>query len=240
MKASARHAYGRGRARAPRAGVAAPSDHPVLTARGVRKSFGKHRVLRGVDLDVAAGSLIAVVGENGAGKSTLLRILAGTMAPDAGTVSLIGGIGYCPQEPILNGALTVAQHLRYFAAAHALTSLRRAEQLLQLLGYENYREMPVDDLSGGTRQKLNLTLALMHDPDVLLLDEPYQGFDWETYQRFWALVGELRERGRAVVVITHLVFEEERFDEVVELKAGRSQPATAPDLEVAVRGDADA
>ncbi len=70
----------------------------------------------------------------------------------------------------------------------------------------------MDELSGGTRQKLNLTLALIHAPDVLLLDEPYQGFDWETYLRFWDLVGTLRERGRAVVVITHLVFEEERFD----------------------------
>jgi ABC-2 type transport system ATP-binding protein len=228
-----------GPARASRARVTAPSGPSALTARGIRKSFGNHHVLRGVDLDVAPGSLVAVVGENGAGKSTLLRILAGTMAPDAGTISLRGGIGYCPQEPVLNGALTVAQHLRYFAAAHALTSLRRADQLLHMLGYEKYRETLVDDLSGGTRQKLNLTLALMHDPDVLLLDEPYQGFDWETYQRFWTLVGELRERRKAVVVITHLVFEEERFDELVELKAGRSQRAAAPDVELAATDDDD-
>ena len=184
----------------------------MLTARGIRKAYGKHEVLRGVDLDVDAGSLVAVVGENGSGKSTLLQILAGTLAPDAGTVSLRGSIGYCPQEPVLNGALTVAQHLRYFAAAHALTSFGRAEELLQSLAFAAYRDTAVDELSGGTRQKLNLTLALMHDPDVLLLDEPYQGFDWETYQRFWGLVDDLRDAGKAVVVITHLVFEEERFD----------------------------
>lgn len=204
-----------------------PSANAVLTARGVHKAYGKHHVLRGVHLVVEAGSLVAVVGENGSGKSTLLQILAGTLAPDAGTVSLRGAIGYCPQEPILNGALTVAQHLRYFAAAHALTSFRRADELLQTLGFSTYRDSVVDELSGGTRQKLNLTLALMHDPDVLLLDEPYQGFDWETYQRFWQLVDDLRHTGRAVVVITHLVFEEERFDQLVELKGGRSRPRVA-------------
>ncbi len=198
------------------------SATPALTARGIRKAYGKHEVLRGVDLDVDAGSLVAVVGENGSGKSTLLQILAGTLAPDAGTVSLRGSIGYCPQEPVLNGALTVAQHLRYFAAAHALTSFGRAEELLQSLAFAAYRDTAVDELSGGTRQKLNLTLALMHDPDVLLLDEPYQGFDWETYQRFWGLVDDLRDARKAVVVITHLVFEEERFDLLIELHDGRS------------------
>ena len=178
-----------------------------------------------------------MVGENGAGKSTLLQILAGTLAPDAGTVRLRGEIGYCPQEPVLNGALTVSQHLRYFAAAHALPDLRRAHDLLRTLNFEAYRDTVVDELSGGTRQKLNLTLALMHEPDLLLLDEPYQGFDWETYQRFWGLVDGMRGAGKAVVVITHLVFEEERFDELVELKGGRTQPAAAPDLEPAYRGD---
>ena len=195
----------------------------VLTARGVRKSFGRHAVLRSVDLDVAAGSLVAVVGENGAGKSTLLRILAGTLAPDSGTVWHRGKIGYCPQEPVLNGALSVSQHLRYFAAAYGLSNLRHADRLLQTLRFESYRDTVVDELSGGTRQKLNLTLALMHEPDVLLLDEPYQGFDWETYTRFWQLADDLREAGKAVVVITHLVFEEERFDQLAELRAGRLQ-----------------
>ena len=123
---------------------------------------------------------------------------------------------------MLNGALTVAQHLKYFTAAHGLTSTRRADELLKSLAFAAYRDTVVDELSGGTRQKLNLTLALMHDPDVLLLDQPYQGFDWETYQRFWGLVEDLREAGKAIVVITHLVFEEERFDMLIELHGGRS------------------
>ena len=194
---------------------------PIQT-RGVAKAYGRREILRGVDLDVPAGSLVAVVGENGAGKSTLLKILAGTLDADAGAVEVRGRLGYCPQEPVLNGALTVEQHLRYFAAAYRLESRRRGDELLETLHFGAYRSTAVEALSGGTRQKLNLALALVHDPDVLLLDEPYQGFDWETYLRFWGLVDELRERGRSVVVITHLVFEEERFDRLYELREGRA------------------
>ena len=96
------------------------------------------------------------------------------------------------------------------ARRRRLPSLRRAEELLSRLGYEQYRGQVAGELSGGTRQKLNLALALLHDPDVLLLDEAYQGFGWETYLRFWDLVGDLRARRKAIVIITHLVFEQDR------------------------------
>jgi ABC-type multidrug transport system ATPase subunit len=199
----------------------------VLQARDLHKSYGKRPVLQGADLTVAPGRLIAVVGENGAGKSTLLKILAGTLPADRGTVTLSGTLGYCPQRPVVNASLTVEQHLRYFAAAHRLPDLRRGHELVRLLGYERYEAGVVGELSGGTLQKLNLTLALLHDPDVLLLDEPYQGFDWETYLRFWDLVEDLRARGKAIVVITHLVFERERFDVLADLTGGRLVPRTA-------------
>jgi ABC-type multidrug transport system ATPase subunit len=196
----------------------------VLEARQVRKAYRGHQVLRGVDLTVQPGQLVAVVGENGAGKSTLLKILAGTLAADSGEVRLTGTLGYCPQDPVLNDSLTVAQHLRYFAAARRLPSLRRAEELVRRLGYEQSLRQTAGELSGGTRQKLNLTLALAHDPGVLLLDEPYQGFDWETYLRFWDLVADLRARRRAIVIITHLVFEQDRFDVLADLADGRLAP----------------
>ncbi|MFD0416977.1 ABC transporter ATP-binding protein [Streptomyces sp. NPDC127108] len=197
---------------------------PALTARDIHKAYGRHQVLRGVDLTVEPGQLVAVVGENGSGKSTLLKAIAGTLHVDRGEVALGGSLGYCPQDPVLNANLTVDQHLRYFAAAHRLHRLDRADELVRLLGYEKYRGTAAGDLSGGTRQKLNLTLALLHDPDVLLLDEPYQGFDWETYLRFWDLVDQLHERDKAVVVITHLVFEQERFDVLADLVDGRLTP----------------
>jgi ABC-2 type transport system ATP-binding protein len=198
----------------------------VLEATGISKSYGHHQVLRGAGLAVGPGQLAAVVGENGSGKSTLLKILAGTLAADSGQVRLSGTLGYCPQDPVLAGNLTVGQHLRYFAAARRLPSLERADALMAELGYRNYRDTAAGALSGGTRQKLNLTLALLHDPDVLLLDEPYQGFDWETYLRFWDLVGDLRSRGKAIVVITHLVFEQDRFDMIADLAGGQLHERT--------------
>ena len=196
----------------------------VLEAQDIRKAYRRHPVLRGVNLAAWPGQLVAVVGENGAGKSTLLKILAGTLAPDGGQVRLAGTLGYCPQDPVLSDSLTAAQHLRYFAAARRLPSITHGMELTRLLGYVQYLDRAAGELSGGTRQKLNLTLALLHDPDVLLLDEPYQGFDWETYLRFWDLVGDLRARGKTVVIITHLVFEQDRFDVLADLAGGRLTP----------------
>ena len=206
----------------------------VLEVRDVHKAYGRHRVLNGAGLEVRPGQLVAVVGENGSGKSTLLRILAGTLAADRGEVRLTGTLGYCPQEPVVNDNLTVDQHLRYFAAAHRLASLRRADELVELLRFGQFKHRAAGALSGGTRQKLNLTLALLHDPDVLLLDEPYQGFDWETYLRFWDVVGDLRARSRAIVIITHLVIEQDRFDILADLADGRLtiRVATAKDPDV--------
>ncbi len=178
-------------------------------------------MLAELDLEIAPGELVAVVGENGTGKTTLLRILAGDLRPDAGTVAIGGRPGYCPQTVVLDEALTVDQHVRYFQAAYGIGSPARAEELIERLGFAACRGQRAGTLSGGTRQKLSLTLALMHDPPVLLLDEPYQGFDWQTYLAFWDLAGELRAAGTATVVISHLVFEHERFDRICHLRDGR-------------------
>ena len=194
---------------------------PALVASDVSKSYGRRVVLRDISFAVAPAALVGIVGENGAGKSTLLRILAGELRPNQGDVTVRGALGYCPQQVILNDALTVAQHLDYFRAAYGLDNLRRADELIARLNYQQYRQTPVGALSGGTQQKLNLTLALMHDPGVLLLDEPYQGFDWETYLQFWELATELRARDCAVLVISHLIFDQSRFDRLYHLDKGR-------------------
>jgi ABC-2 type transport system ATP-binding protein len=198
------------------AGLAAPGADP-----GVRAGFL-------LSNDLAVLLLREQLTEAPGTDPTLLKILVGTMRADRGVVRLGGRLGYCPQEPVVIESLTVGQHLRYFAAAYRRPSLQRAEALADLLGFAEFRDVTAGALSGGTRQKLNLTLALLHDPDVLLLDEPYQGFDWETYLRFWDVVGDLRTRGKAVVIITHLVFEQDRFDVLADLAGGRlasRQPA---------------
>jgi ABC-2 type transport system ATP-binding protein len=195
-------------------------DTPVLIVRDVFRSYGRTAVLRGVSFAIAPGTLAGIVGENGAGKSTLLRILAGDLPPDRGTVDRHRGIGYCPQTPVLNDALTVDQHVEYFAAAYGVEDLRYALQLIDQLGYARHRRTRAGLLSGGTRQKVNLTLALMHRPSLLLLDEPYQGFDWDTYLRFWSLVDEIKRDGGSVLVVSHLVFERERFDRLLKLRDG--------------------
>ncbi|RNL84217.1 ABC transporter ATP-binding protein [Halostreptopolyspora alba] len=192
----------------------------MLRVTGVRKAYGRKSVLEGVDLRVRPGRLVGVVGENGSGKTTLLRILSGELTPDVGSVHLDGSLGYCPQHPVLNTELTVDQHLRYFQIAYRLRRLGRAEELIDRLGFAHYRTMPVKHLSGGTRQKLNLLLALMHDPAVVLLDEPYQGFDWETYLRFWELASELSAAGKAIVVVSHLAYDTERLDALHRLRGG--------------------
>ncbi|MFH8798231.1 ABC transporter ATP-binding protein [Streptomyces sp. NPDC017936] len=192
-----------------------------LRVEHVAKSYGSRPVLRDVSLDAGPGQLVGVVGENGAGKTTLLRVLSGDLRADAGTVRLGGTLGYCPQYPVLDEELTVGQHLRLFQIAYRLPRLDRTERLLRVLGLAGHHRQPVRTLSGGTRQKLNLVLALMHDPEVLLLDEPYQGFDWETYLRFWDIAHDLRAAGRTVVIVSHLAYDSERLDALYRLGDGR-------------------
>ncbi|MET9358232.1 ABC transporter ATP-binding protein [Streptomyces sp. NPDC006617] len=192
----------------------------VLRLDAVCKAYGRRPVLRGVSLEVPQGCLLGIVGANGAGKSTLLRILVGQAAADSGTVHCQGRIGYCPQNTVLHPALTVREHVRFFQAAYRLDGCQRAWELLEELRFDESPRSRMHTLSGGTRQKLNLAVALMHDPQVLLLDEPYQGFDWETYLRFWDIAEALRERGRTVVVVSHLVYDRERLDVLHRLQDG--------------------
>ncbi|KAA2257518.1 ABC transporter ATP-binding protein [Solihabitans fulvus] len=199
----------------------------VLRVTGVRKSYGSRAVLRGVDLQVHQGELVGIVGENGAGKTTLLRVLCGELRADHGEIAIDGTLGYCPQRTVLDDELTVAQHLRLFQTAYRIASLQHTEDLLAVLGLAQHRDTPAKALSGGTRQKLNLVLALMHDPEVVLLDEPYQGFDWETYLAFWKLAATLRDNGCAVVVISHFAHDTERLDAVRRLRGGVLEPAMA-------------
>lgn len=215
----------------------APAGEPstVLQAAGLRKSY--HRgmwpvrrtqpVLRGVDIRLGAGEVVGLVGENGSGKSTVMKILVGALAPESGTVTHLGRLGYCPQEPLVYARLTCDEHFDLFGHAYGISGESAAtarDALYETLGFARYRNTRADELSGGTMAKLNLGLALMADPEVLLLDEPYAGFDWDTYLRFWDLVAQRRAAGRTVLIISHFVVDEDRFDRIVDIKDGLAVP----------------
>lgn len=169
----------------------------TLTAVGIEKSFRRgiwplrrtSAVLRGVNLTLYEGEVVGLVGENGSGKSTLMNILVGGLAADEGTVSHVGRIGFCPQQPVVYARLTCDEHFELFGRAYQLTNTAESqarEAIYAALGFGKYASTRADQLSGGTLAKLNLGLALLADPELLLLDEPYAGFDWDTYLKFWA------------------------------------------------------
>ena len=207
----------------------------VLTATGIEKAYRTgvwplqhaRQVLHAADLNLQPGEVVGLVGENGSGKSTLMKILVGSLSADAGTVTRRGRLGYCPQEPVVYERLTCDEHFELFARAYSMAPAAahtaRAD-LYASLGFERYARIRADQLSGGTLAKLNLALALLADPEILLLDEPYAGFDWDTYLRFWELVAVRRTRGRTVLIISHFVTDEERFDRIVQLHDGQTVP----------------
>ena len=208
---------------------------PMLQAIGIEKSYRRGlwpvrrstEVLRGADLTLRPGEVVGLVGENGSGKSTLMKILVGALTADAGSVTRSGRLGYCPQEPVVYERLTCDEHFELFARAYRMTpdaEHQSRRDLYAALGFERYAGTRADRLSGGTLAKLNLGLALLADPQVLLLDEPYAGFDWDTYLRFWELVATRRRTGRTVLIISHFVADEDRFDRIIGLREGRTAP----------------
>jgi ABC-type multidrug transport system ATPase subunit len=202
---------------------------PELVVADVCKRFGRVTVLDHVDLCVDRSEIVALTGENGAGKSTLLRICAGLLPADSGKVHVGGRIGYCPQAPGLFELLTADDHLVMFGRAAGMSradALARGRAILDEFGYPLHERVVTRDLSGGTRQKLNLALSLLTDPAILLLDEPYQGFDRGTYVNFWDHCNTWREAGKSVVVVTHMLAELDRVDRVVELAAHPSRVRT--------------
>ncbi|MEX2419724.1 MAG: ATP-binding cassette domain-containing protein [Acidimicrobiia bacterium] len=207
----------------------------VLKATGIAKTYTRGiwprrrriKVLRGADLTLRPGGIVGLVGENGSGKSTLMKILVGGIARDAGAVERPGSLGYCPQEPILYERLTCDEHFALFGRAYGMTDGEidaARDDIYGILGFDEWRRSRVEELSGGTSAKLNLGLALLPDPDLLLLDEPYAGFDWDTYQRFWQMTQDRRDVGRSLLIISHFITDAERFDRIYDLVDGKTVP----------------
>lgn len=189
---------------------------PLIDVRAVDKRFGRKRVLRGVDLSVAAGEVIALLGPNGAGKSTLMRIVAGLAKPTRGTVTLGGAswrgagqelrryIGVVAHQPLLYDGLSGWENLRFFARLYDLEEPEaRMEGLLHAVNLWRRRHDLVRTYSRGMMQRLAIARALLHNPPVLLLDEPDTGLDQESTSMLQALIGELSAGKRAILYSTH-------------------------------------
>jgi ABC-2 type transport system ATP-binding protein len=198
-----------------------------LDVRGVSKRYGRKRVLSGVDLTVRSGQVAAVIGANGCGKSTFLRICAGLTSPDRGTVEVYGSIGYCPQEDGTLELLAPDDHFVLIGTGRGISrpaARRLGRAHAARLDWADVGRSPARQLSGGTRQKLNLVMAELGEPDVLLLDEPYQGFDRGSYLDFWREVWRWRAGGKAIVVVTHLLNQLDRVDTVLDLSVATVVP----------------
>ena len=194
----------------------------LLSLTGVAKKYRRQTVFEGVNLTVRGGEVAAIVGANGCGKSTLLRICAGLTKPTSGEVRRTRRVGLVPQDGGTAGWLTAEEHFTLFGAAAGMVPGRARSTGVHLatrLAWRPGRKQRAQQMSGGTRQKLNLVLGELHAPDLLLLDEPYQGFDQGTYLDFWQQVFAWRDAGRAVVVVTHLLHDLQNVDHVLDLGA---------------------
>ena len=194
----------------------------VLRLRDVSARRGRHTVLSGINLTIHRGEVVAVVGANGAGKSTLLQLCAGLLRASGGSIERTPNFGYAPQLDSLAPLLTVDEHLRLFGAARGIRqgrSVSTGHRLLTRLGWTARGDQTAGTLSGGTQQKLNVALAQLDAPDLLLLDEPYQGLDALAYEDLWALISAWRTSGAGVLLVTHLLRDVDLVDRVVELPA---------------------
>ena len=209
-----------------------------IVATDVRRSFGEVEAVRGMDLTAAPGEVTALVGPNGAGKTTLLLILATLLVPDSGSVRIASHdpvteadavrarMGWSPDVFGLYDNLTAREYLEFVGAAYrmpAAAATERARELLELARLSEYTNLPVHVLSRGQKQRLGLTRALVHDPKVLLLDEPAAGLDPRSRVELRVLLRGLAARGAAVLVSSHVLADlEETADRAVFVDHGRT------------------
>ena len=192
----------------------------MLEIRGLEKRYGKYQVLNGLDMTVPEGSLYGFVGPNGAGKTTTIKIMVGLLKPDGGTIRLgekdaAAGdwekhVGYVPDFFGVYDNLKVWEYMDFFAACYGIEGLKarkRCSALLEQIGLEDKMDFYVDGLSKGMQQRLCLARALIHDPEILILDEPMAGLDPRTRFDFKETLRELREQGKTIVMSSHVLAE---------------------------------
>ncbi len=192
----------------------------MLTIRNLQKNYGNFRALNGLDMDVETGALYGLAGPNGAGKTTTIRILTGLLLPDGGTVevdgidavgenrSLKAKIGYVPDEIGVYDNLKVWEYMEFFASCYGLEGLvarNRATTLLDQVGLSGREDSFVDSLSRGMKQRLCLARALLHSPQLLVMDEPMAGLDPRTKREFRNMLLELNEQGETIIISSHVL-----------------------------------
>jgi ABC-2 type transport system ATP-binding protein len=232
------------------------TNHPAIAARGLRKSYGDHLVLDGIDLDVPVGTIFSLLGPNGAGKTTVVQILSTLLRADAGEVRVLGhdlatepdavraGIGVTGQFAAVDGLLTGRENLRLMARLHHLDRTvggRRLEELLERFDLVDAADTPAATFSGGMRRRLDIAMTLMGSPRLLFLDEPTTGLDPRSRRDVWQIVRDLVADGTTVFLTTQYLEEADQLaDRVALLDEGRIVAEGSPDeLKRSVPGSVD-
>jgi ABC-2 type transport system ATP-binding protein len=217
--------------------------HAVF-GRGISKSFGQISVLNDLAINIPKGVIYCLLGPNGSGKTTLIRALMGLVRLDAGQVYVLdeplekvsrvyAQLGYMPQQRPLYPDLTVQENLEFYAGLYGIRGQRRGERIkevLRVVDLEETRDRITGNLSGGMYQRISLACTLVHNPELLLLDEPTVGIDPVTKQSFWEYFKHLTdEEGRTIIITTHIMEEADRCDIVGFMRAGKMMAESSPD-----------
>jgi ABC-2 type transport system ATP-binding protein len=225
-------------------GADSPGETSIISVRDVTKTYAHTEALRGIDLDVPAGAIVGLIGPSGCGKTTLVRLATGIEHPTTGSLEVFGEdptgfddatrsrLGYMPQKPTLFPHLSVWRNLDFVASLYGLARRRRRRRLvevLDLVDMSEHRHKRLVDCSGGMQRRVSLAATLVHDPDLIVLDEPTAGIDPLLRERFWAHFRELSDRGATLVVPTQYVGEASSCDLVAVMASGRLLTVQPPD-----------
>ena len=205
--------------------------NPIIAVTNLVKQFGRFAALRGVSASFEASRLYGILGDNGAGKTTLLRILAGLVPPTRGEISILGKknprevcreFGYMAHPSLLYDEMTGMENLRYFARLYGLEDEARCAQVIAAVGLDPALQRPVGQYSQGMRQRMSLARALLNDPKILLLDEPFSNVDIRSAREMVKLLGGMRDQGKTIFVVTHQAsLLEGTADEFIWMDAGQ-------------------
>ena len=207
---------------------------PAITSNELHKRYGHIHALKGVGLEIAPGQIFGLIGANGAGKSTFIRLLVGASRPTSGYLRVLDldplrdaaklrqQIGYMPQSPALYEDLSAAENVRFFGQAHRLDKLKlRVAEALEFVELSERADDPVSTLSGGMRQRVSLACAVVHQPTLLLLDEPTAGVDLKLRSAFWRHFSALADQGTTILVSTHQMDEAVHCHKLAIISEGR-------------------